>query len=403
MRKKFILIALVLITILESFSCQKDSTQPSSSSNPVPTTTSTSTNTGQSPPNISYVYPEYFTVGKAVVITPTNSGTAVPATVYSHGSTFYSGFASMMTFDQSGNLYITDAGIKKITPAGLVSTIVNTFGTPNYGSSPIGIVIDQLGNFYVCNSLPNIIQKITPGGIVSNFAGSYPASGKADGTGSTATFNSPQGITIDQTGNLYVTDAGNNLIRKITSAGLVSTFASGLSVPFGITIDPSGNFFVSEIDGNLINKITLGGLVSIFAGSGLLFKDPYGIVFDQSGNLYVADGRNYDIKKITPGGLVSIFYTDGNYTLPVGIAIDQSGNLYVAFEDIIAGTNNYISKIITTGYSISPSLPAGLIFDAKTGSISGIPTVTSPSTSYTISAFTVTGASSTTTIELLVQ
>ena len=194
-------------------------------------------------------------------------------------------------------------------------------GTAAQLSSPNGLTIDSVGNFYVADTFNNRIRKITPSGLVSTFAGS--SAGFLDGQGTAAQFYRPSGVAIDSSGNLYVADTFNNRIRKITSSGLVSTFAgSGTAAyldgqgtaaqfyrPSGVAVDSGDNVYVADRVNHKIRKITPDGLVSTFAGSspGSLdgqgtaarFYNPYGVAIDSGGNLYVADGYNDRIRKIT--------------------------------------------------------------------------------------------------------
>jgi sugar lactone lactonase YvrE len=176
--------------------------------------------------------------------------------------------------DASGNLYVTDSDnntIRKITSAGVVSTLAGTAG--NYGSAdgagtaasfdfPLGIAVDASGNLYVADTYNSTIRKITSAGVVSTFAGTAGTSGSADGTGTAASFNRPSGITVDSSDNLYVTDFGSSLVRKITPEGVVTTIignAANISSPIGsigplpaslyevyfIAADSSGNLFLT--------------------------------------------------------------------------------------------------------------------------------------------------------------
>ena len=192
---------------------------------------------------------------------------------------------------------------------------------------PSDIAIDAAGNLYVADFYNNRIRKITPKGEVSTLAGGGPTgcdSGTyADGQGSAARFHAPSGITIDAAGNLYVADERNNRIRKVTPKGEVSTvvgddwrgFADGEGrtarscVPRGITTDAAGNLYVVDAVNNRIRKVTPDGQVSILAGSGengfangessvARFKYPDSIAIDAAGNLYVTDTQNYRIRKI---------------------------------------------------------------------------------------------------------
>src|SRR6202142_3898839 len=148
-----------------------------------------------------------------------------------------------LAVDSSGNVYVADranAVIRKITPAGVVTTIAGRAGVPGsvdgngtaaLFNNPSGVAVDGTGNLYVADTGNDTIRKITPGGTSSIFAGSAGGVGSADGTGATVQFNSPNGIAIDGSGNLYVADSGNNTIRKITSGGVSSTLAGSPGAP----------------------------------------------------------------------------------------------------------------------------------------------------------------------------
>ncbi|MDB5025668.1 MAG: hypothetical protein JWP78_3423 [Mucilaginibacter sp.] len=296
-----------------------------------------------------------------------------------------------ITVDAAGNVYIADQGnsvIRKMDPSGRVSTFAGMAavqGSANGADTtasfykPFGVATDASGNVYVADAGNNQIRIITPGGLVSTLAGTG-AAGAAGGR-DTATFNSPLGVAVDRGGNVYVADYGNNLIRKISAAGVVSTLAgtgatgadngagniATFNLPEGVAVDASGNVYVADNGNDLIRKITPEGVVSTLAGSGRAgsaggtgpaasFNSPFGVAVDGAGNVYVADSGNNLIRKIDPSGAVTTFAGSGargagnakglaaTFNTPSGVAADAAGNVYVADEN-----NNLIRKITTAG------------------------------------------------------
>jgi sugar lactone lactonase YvrE len=206
-------------------------------------------------------------------------------------------------------------------------------------AGPQGLAFDSSGNLYVANAGNGTIEKITPGGAMSVFA-----------TG----LNTPEGLAIDASGNVYVNSVGgsninNGTIEKITPGGKMSVFAAGVTVPLGLAFDSSGNLYVSQGGGaDTISKITPGGVISVFAnlspGSGLV-----GLAFNSSGILYATDENLNQIDKITPGGVVSVFASTGLPSNPQGLAFDSSGNLFVAYAATAPGTDGGSIEEFTPG------------------------------------------------------
>jgi serine/threonine-protein kinase len=274
--------------------------------------------------------------------------------------------------DAAGNILIADLAnnkIRKITIAtGQVSTLAgSTYGymdgagaTARFGNV-VGICVDGNGNTYVGDLTNNCIRKITPAGTVSTLAGTTTA-GTANGNGATARFSWPSMLVMGKDNHIYVADRANVRIRKVSLSGEVTTFAGGpvagtadgtggnaqFNGPAGIATDAAGNLYVSDINSNNIRKITttLAGLnpAGFVNGTGLAakFNWPYGMAVDANNNVYVADASNHCIRKITPGGIVSTFagsgaagYTNGVGTAaafdgPSAVAFDAAGNLLVA-------------------------------------------------------------------------
>lgn len=209
--------------------------------------------------------------------------------------------------------------------SGNAATIASSKLTFASLTSPQGLVFDSSGNLYAAGAATNDISKITPGGVVSQFA-----------TGVTQ----PGPLAIDSSGNLFAGEAGGTAIKQITPGGVVSTFATGLVNPSGLTIDSSGNLYASANAVGNIQKVTTGGVVSTYATG---MNSPNQLTIDSSGNLYVTNNVNGTVSKVTTGSVVSTFAT--GLGTPMGITIDSAGNFYV----INGAGANTISKIDSTG------------------------------------------------------
>jgi sugar lactone lactonase YvrE len=304
-----------------------------------------------------------------------------------------------IAFDQNGNLLVVDNvsnTIRKVTLAGTVSTIAGAPYSPptsprnSAGPQISGVAVDSAGNYFY--STYDKIMKTTPSGVVSVFAGTA-ANAYNDGVGVAAGFSGPAGIVIDGNDNLFVADYGNNVIRKITSAGVVTTFAGSFTAqangvdgvgsharfanPFQMAMDLNQNLYVEEDTSYVIRKITPNGTVSTFAGTpgnygyqdgqgaAAQFGEMEGMTTDAAGNLYVCDPDNNVIREITPSGLVSTFAGDGNngdldgtlltaeFDTPKSISIDSGGNFIISEE------SGYFRKISPAGDVTTISGTAG--------------------------------------------
>ncbi|MDP9080630.1 MAG: NHL repeat-containing protein [Bacteroidota bacterium] len=262
------------------------------------------------------------------------------------------------------------------------TTVVDTL--PSF-YSPTGVAVDAAGNIYVADYGNNLIRKITPAGVVSTLAGSGNQ-GQINAIGALASFNQPTGIAVDASGNVYVGDAGNNRIRLITPAGVVTTLAGSDSTgytdgpgataaffhPEGVALDASGSVYVADAGNGLIRKVKPDGTVSTFAGNSVgttaanIFSNPTGVAVDGSGNVFVANFINNNILKINAAGAVSAFAGSGvagadngqdttaTFSFPNSVAVDAANNLYVA-----DGVNNLIRKI-TPGGLVSTLAGSGI-------------------------------------------
>jgi hypothetical protein len=332
--------------------------------------------------------------------------------------------------DISGNVYVADGSnrIRKVTSAGVVTTLAGSgnfnfadgTGTSAEFKFPVGITVSRSGNLYVSDHYNHRIRKLDlSNNQVTTLAGS--SDGYADGSGTSAKFIQPLGVTTDGNDDVYVVDASNNRIRKITISGTAATvstlagsgvygFLNGngssaqFSYPFYIAVDGSGNIYVSDYWGHRIRKITISGTtstVTTLAGSGTLgyadgtgvsakIQNPSGVTVDGNGNVYVADESNR-IRKVTSAGVVTTLAgsgvsglaegigTSAMFATPRSMAMDGAGNIYVA--DVY---NHRIRKL--SRYSILPALPEGLTFNTATGAITGTPTAISASKTYKVTA-----------------
>lgn len=310
--------------------------------------------------------------------------------------------------DSAGNVYVADANnstIRMMNPATEVTTIAGApthYGTNDgIGSaarfySPFGTATDSATNLYVSDQGGNLIRKVTPNGTVTTLIGSGDsAGGNFDSSNRLATFRQPSCIAVDGAGNIYVADAGNYRIRKVTPVGtnwVSSALAGGggpggpgfkdgtnkvaqFAICYGLCIDAATNIYVADTGNDLIRRVSPVGtnwvVTSVAGQSGVAgsvdgtnknaqFNSPWGIAVDSATNLYVADYGNMSIRKIRPSGTNWIVTTiagssgffgsvDGTnsnarFLYPQGIAIDPAGNLYVS-----DGGNSAIRRVSPSG------------------------------------------------------
>ncbi len=288
------------------------------------------------------------------------------------GGTARFAYPKGLAIDAAGTLYVADHDnhtIRKVTASGTVTTFAGAPGVAGsadgVGSAarfngPAGTAVDSSGNIYVADADDHVIRKITAAGSVSTLAGGAGLAGSTDGAGAAARFNNPQGVAVDTAGNVFVTDTNNSVIRKITAAGSVSTFAgvagqtgsldgtgsaARFNGPDAIAIDSAGNLYVADFGNSTIRKITAAGSVSTVAGlagqpgfadgagTAARFNQSYGIALDSAGNLYVADTYNRTIRKISAGVVTTLSGPLSRFYYPQGIAVDAAGNVYVSDGD----------------------------------------------------------------------
>lgn len=362
--------------------------------------------------------------------------------------------------DGANNVYVTDAvalSVRRITPAGVVTTLATGL------TEPRGLACDGSGNVFVADG--EVIRKITPAGAMSLYAGSD--TGYQDGPALFAKFSHPSDIAIDGNGNLFVTDATNDVIREIAANGTVSTIAGvpgtegstdgdhpTFSTMTGIDLDAAGNLYVVDADNSLLRRVTPNGMVTTVAGqarvytyrdgvgtaalfslpfstavdrttgavyvvdaqaggvrrfdpgtsavttpfgsvavpgfangaaSDARFSFPHTVVRDSAGNLFVTE--NHAIRKITAGGVVSTFAGDpltpgsqdgqgagARFSTPIGLAIDSAGNLYVGDSDNFTIRKVTPAGVVSTiaGFAGESALVDGFGTDARFNFMGGL-------------------------------
>jgi len=319
--------------------------------------------------------------GNHVIRRVSTNGTI--STVAGNGNYGYTGDGRLATnatlsnpeavaLDSVGNMFIADSGnqvIRRVDKAtGNISTFARTSGA--------GIALDSTGNLFVANNqVINRVDKTT--GVISTVAGngngnySYTGDG---GPATSASLNSPDAVTVDGAGNLFIADNGNSVIRRVDkSTGIINTVAgtgaSGYSgdgglatnatlyYPRAVTLDSAGNLFISDEGNQVIRRVDKNtGNISTVAGNGAAgytgdgvpatsarLNNPVSVAVDSAGNLFIADYSNNVIRRVDSStGIISTFagYGNGNgdghpattakLNFPEGVAVDSVGNLFIA-------------------------------------------------------------------------
>ena len=255
-------------------------------------------------------------------------------------------------------------------------------------NSPRYLTIDSNGNTYIAQYGNNCIRKVATNGIITTVAGNGSAGYAGDGGQATeAQFNKPMGVAVDNNGNLYIADYGNNCIRKVATNGIIATVAGNgsagyagdggqateaqLNKPYGVAVDSNGNIYIADYGNNRIRKVTADGIITTVAGNGsggyagdggqateAQLNQPRGIAVDNNDNIYIIDFGNYRIRKVAANGIITTVVgngsagyagdggqaTEAQLNKPMGVAVDNNYNLY------IAEYGNYrIRKVATDG------------------------------------------------------
>lgn len=287
--------------------------------------------------------------------------------------------------DAAGNVYIADSNhfrIRRVALDGTITTVAGN-GTPGYAGDkgpatsaqlgwPIGVALDTLGNLYIADAANSAVRKVSMDGTITTIAGNGTEGYSGDnGPGSRAQLSHPDGVAIDAAGRVYIADYYNNVIRKVSTSGTITTVAGNtkLNHPIDVAVDSAGNLFVVEQD-SIVKKVSTNGTVTTIAGNGQLGYTgdngpakssglcyPNGIALDAAGNLYIADGCDNRIRAVSTTGTITTVAGNGSSGYsgdggaatsaeldnPQGVAVDADGNIYIAELD------NRIRKVATDG------------------------------------------------------
>jgi len=348
--------------------------------------------------------------------------------------------------DASGNLFIADTGrslIRKVDTNGLITTVAGggTNSAVNYNgpatnatlSGPSSVAVDASGNLFIADTGHNLIRKADSNGIIATVAGGGTNSAvNYNGPAANASLDSPFGVAVDASGNLFISDTWHYVIRKVDTNGLISTVAgngaqgysgdhgpatnASLFRPSGVALDTLGNLFIADTVNNVIRKVDTNGIITTVAGNyntgGSYGGDggqatnasldlPYDAAPDTLGNLFIADTVNNVIRKVDTNGIITTvagnYNTGGSYGgdggqatnaslyFPFGAAVDASGNLFIADTD-----NQRIRKVAL--FASYPTLTLGNVTPNNAGNYSV--NITGPYGTIASSIVTLTVASS---------
>jgi uncharacterized protein (TIGR03437 family) len=289
--------------------------------------------------------------------------------------------------DSAGNLYVADSlngRVRKIPQSDSISTVAGN-GVYSYSGDggpaakaevrlPQAVAVDASGNRYIADSGNHVVRKVAANGTITTIAGTGAAGFGGDGgSAASAQLNTPTGVAVDKSGNIYIADSGNNRVRRIAASGSISTVAgtgaagfggdggpatsAQLYIPFGLAVDASGDLYIAELGNNRVREVSTAGTITTVAGNGTTafagdggpavdaeLNYPQAVAVDSAGNLYIADTLNFRVRMVTTGGLIDTVAGNGTagysgdlgqataaqIASATGVAVDSVGSLYIS-------------------------------------------------------------------------
>ncbi len=224
-----------------------------------------------------------------------------------------------------------------------------------------GVALDRAGNLYIADAGDHRVRKVSPSGTISTVAGTgMPGFSGDDGLATAAQLNLPYGVAVDAAGNLYIADLGNNRVRRIALDGTISSIGGSFKSPRNVLADAAGNVYVSEFAGNRVRRINPDGTLTTISTA---LNSPAGLALDPKGALYVADSGNAAVRKFVGTTMSTVLGTGSaaaQLSAPTGVALDPFGNLYVADSG-----NSRIRKLTPQGTVSTIPVPArDIVIDA---------------------------------------
>jgi uncharacterized protein (TIGR03437 family) len=354
------------------------------------------------------------------------------STVAGNGTSGFSGDAgaatsaqlntpSAVALDRASNLFIADQAnqrVRKVASGGTISTLAGN-GSASYGGdagdatsaqlhAPYSVATDASGNVYIADSLNSVVRKVSTAGIITTVAGFGGVGYSGDGGPAVfAALNRALGVALDAAGNLYIADTGNHVIRKVDTAGKITTIAgvsfpayagdgglatkAYLNSPSRVTLDAAGNLYIVDAANNVIRKVDAAGIITTIVGDGSCgFSGDFGpaasaqlcrprdVAVDSSGRLFIADSFNSRIRRVGTDGVITTIAGNGvlGYTgdggaataaalfFPSGLALDAGGSIY------FADSQNHVIRKLTPA---APPVPGGppTVFPGGVISLSG--------------------------------